>query len=334
MKKLTYITAFIFLAFNVFAIEDSNLKNNDHSFPDETYVSDDSVINKNQSSSKYLSLGKSLLAGNTDSLKSTAINTLTAEGIGVSKSFLEKFFPTVEISASFGDPSKPTAGILVVAPLSDIKDVKNTIFTQLSTFYNDNRTTVNIGLGYRRLEFNNKLLLGANLFYDHEFPYDHQRTSVGLEARTTAGEVNFNQYWGISGWKDGRNNLEERALGGTDIEIGIPLPYMNWAKFYARGFVWNSVDGVDDIKGNDLSFQARIKGLVVEAGHRTYNRLSDEEFIRVFYNINSESNEDNFEWFSESAYKLASMEKHRFDKVRRENLIVKQKRGALKVVTR
>ena len=334
LKKYTTIISVLFLTFSAFAIDEFHLKNNDNFFTDDGYVSDNRTPNKNQSSSKYFNLGKSLLAGNTDSLKGTAINALTAEGIGVSKSFLEKYFPTVEISANFGDPSKPTAGILVVAPLSDINDVQNTFFTQLSSFYTDNRTTINIGFGYRRLEFDNKLLLGANVFYDHEFPYDHQRTSVGLEARTTVGEVNFNQYWGISGWKDGRNGLEERALGGTDIEVGIPLPYMNWAKFYARSFVWNAVDGVNDIKGNDVSLQARMNGFIIEAGHRTYNTLSDEDFIRVSYNLNADKSDDDFQWFSETAYKLASMEKHRFDKVRRENLIVKQRRGALRVITR
>jgi hypothetical protein len=32
-------------------------------------------------------------------------------------------------------------------------------------------------------------------------------------------------------------------------------------------------------------------------------------------------------WFSERAYQLSSMEDRRYDKVRRENLIVKQKRN-------
>jgi hypothetical protein len=32
-------------------------------------------------------------------------------------------------------------------------------------------------------------------------------------------------------------------------------------------------------------------------------------------------------WFSETAYKLASMEDRRYEKVRRENLIIKQKKS-------
>ncbi len=286
---------------------------------------------------KLMDLGAKLATGDVDSLKTQGINLLSNEAVGVSKSFLQKYFPTVELWLGLGDPSKPTSGLLVVAPLSDPKDVKNTLFTQGSVYYFDNRTTVNLGLGYRRLEMDNKLLLGVNGFYDHEFPYDHGRTSVGLEARTTAGEVNFNQYWGVTGWRMGKSNYEERALGGTDLEVGVPLPYMNWAKVYVRGFIWDSVDGVKDVKGNDVSFRAQVPilpGLAIEAGHRTYTTMQDEDFLRVTYNVmDFNAAKPTQPWFSDSAYQLASMEDRRYEKVRRENLIIKQKRNGRFSVT-
>ena len=274
---------------------------------------------------------RSLIAGNGTDIETKVTQAIANEGVGVAKSFLEKYFPTVEISYNTGLYGKPTTGVLVVAPLSDRSDVKNTLFTQVSTFYTDNRTTVNLGLGYRRLEWDNKLLLGANLFYDHEFPYDHQRTSVGLEARTTVGEVNFNQYWGISGWQDGRGQFEERALGGTDLEVGVPLPYMNWVKFYARGFIWDRVDGVNDLKGHDLSLQATINGWSVSAGKRSFNGLTDNDFMQVSYNFMADKPTEKMEWFSSQAYQLASMEDRRYDKVRRENIIIKQTRSGNKI---
>ena len=274
---------------------------------------------------KLFNTARTLVAGNGSAdLETKVTNAIANEGVGVAKSFLQKYFPTVEISYSTGLYSKPTTGILVVAPLSDRNDTKNTIFTQVSTFYTDNRTTVNLGLGYRRLEFDNTLLLGVNLFYDHEFPYDHQRTSIGLEARTTVGEINFNQYWGISGWQNGRGQYDERALGGTDLEIGVPVPYMNWLTFYARGFVWDRVDGVNDLVGHDLSLKARINGWAVSAGKRSYNGLNDNDFIQVSYNFMADKPTKKMEWISDSAYKLASMEDRRYEKVRRENIIIKQ----------
>ena len=152
-------------------------------------------------------------------------------GVGVANIFFKSgcnIHLTVEIGFTAGLNGKPISSVLVLAPLSDPDDVKNTFFTQISTFYTDNRTTVNLGLGYRRLVYDNKILLGVNGFHDHEFPYDHQRTSIGLEARTTVGEINYNRYWGVSDWKDGRGGNEERALSGMDIEGGFPLPYFNW----------------------------------------------------------------------------------------------------------
>ena len=76
----------------------------------------------------------------------------------------------------------------MVAPLSDPDDIFNTYFTQGSVFYEDNRTTLNLGLGYRKLSDNKMLLTGINAFYDHEFPYDHGRTSIGFEARRRYGK--------------------------------------------------------------------------------------------------------------------------------------------------
>ncbi len=282
----------------------------------------------NSNTKELLNIGTMLAKGNIDAFKSQGIDFLSREAAGGVKSFLDKYFPTVEVNYSTGLYNKPTTGILVVAPLSDRNDVKNTIFTQISTFYTDNRTTVNLGLGYRRLEFDNKLLLGANVFYDHEFPYDHQRVSLGLEARTSVAEFNFNQYKGVSSWKEGRGQLEERALGGTDFEVGVPIPYMNWLKFYARAFVWDAVDGVDNIKGNDMSLQASINGWSVTAGKRSFNSLNDSDFIQIAYNFMEDKPSQKMEWFSDTAYKLASMEDRRYDKVRRENIIYKQKRGA------
>ena len=282
---------------------------------------------------QILSLGAKVAQNGVDALKTEASSSINAGATGITKSFLEKYFPTVEVQLDLLDKNKPTSSLLILAPLSDPNDVKNTFFTQDSIYHQDNRTTVNLGLGYRRLEMDNKLMLGVNAFYDHEFPYNNARTSIGLEARSTVGEINFNQYWGASGWRDGANGLQERALGGTDLEAGVPLPYVNWAKLYVRGFIWYGVDGVNDLKGNDVSLRAQVpilQGLTFEAGHRTFNDSTpSENFLKLSYNVmdllKAKSSES---WISESAYSIASMEEHRYDKVRRENIIVKQTRGA------
>jgi len=210
-------------------------------------------------------------------------------------------------------------------------------------FYQDNRTTLNLGLGYRKLSDNKLLLTGINAFYDHEFPYDHGRTSVGVEAaRTTVWEINANKYWATTKWKTGKSGLEERALDGYDIEAGIPLPYMNWATVFVKNFKWDSeVSGVKDTKGNDVQLRTYIPGITgleVQAGRTLYSDSTgtDESYINIFYNVTqlfTDKPRYSHQWISKDAYKLTSMEDRRFDKVRRTNAIVKQLKasGSIKV---
>lgn len=299
---------------------------------------------QDQKTKDLINFGQMLANNSAENLVDNAIGQsksyLNAEGVGVAKTFLQKYFPTVELQLDLFDHNKTQSGLLIVAPLSDPKDVKNTFFTQDSIYYKDGRTTVNLGLGYRRLELDNTLMLGINGFYDHEFPYDNSRTSIGLEARTTVGEVNFNQYWGMSGWRNAANSLQEKSLGGTDLEFGVPLPYMNWTKIYGRGFIWRGVDGADDLKGHDVSLRAQVPilpGLAIEGGRRNFNgNTPDENFLRIYYNVaDMSATKPSQPLFSDKAYSLESMESRRYDRVRRENLIVKQvKENTLTVITR
>jgi adhesin/invasin len=271
-----------------------------------------------------------------DKTKQDALNSASSLAVTKTKSYLETLFPTVEVSLGLGDPAKPTGGVLVVSPLSNPKDIYNTTFAQGSVFLNDNRQTVNIGLGHRILELDKKLILGINAFYDHEFPYDHQRTSVGFEARSSIGEINANKYWALTEWKKGRNNADERALSGQDIEGAIPLPYINWAKASVRHFRWDAYDNLPDLKGNDYSLRAEIPilpGFSIEAGRRDYKNKSDENFVRLTWSPKAPADTlKTPQLVSNEAYTLTSMEDRRYEKVRRENLIVKQKRGGVRVV--
>ena len=217
-----------------------------------------------------------------------------------------------------------------MAPLSDQKDIENTIFTQVSAFYKDNRTTLNAGLGYRRLVSDNTLMLGVNAFYDHEFPYDHGRYSIGLEARSTVGEINANMYQATTKWKSAKSGFEERALDGWDIEAGLPLPYMNWATVFVKRYNWDGVDGAKDLKGNDAQLRAYLPilpGLEIQAGRTFKDDDKDSNYFIATFNIaEAFSNKPNqqVQWFNDTAYKLESMEDRRYEKVRRKNIIVKQ----------
>ena len=263
-----------------------------------------------------------------DKLKSAAKEKLKNKAVGITTSYLEKYFDVFELSIDSPDDLS-SASILVVKGLSDPDDIKNTWFTQGSVFVNAGRATLNLGLGYRRLMADEKLLLGVNTFYDQEFPYRHGRASLGLEARTTVGEVNFNRYWATTGWQAGANNMKEHALGGVDLEIGMPLPYMNWATFYAKAFkFYSETPGVKDSIGNVLSFRAEvpvIPGFTIEAGQTQYS--SDEttnNFVKLEYDLIQAFKKEKTPLLTNYAYKVASMSDQRLKKVRRENKIYKQ----------
>lgn len=275
---------------------------------------------------------------NLNSVKSTIAGDLSDKGKEITQTYLERYFPTVELELDMLNGEKPTSSILILAPLSDPSDTINTFFTQDSIYYTDNRTTVNLGVGYRRLELDKKLLLGINAFYDHEFPYNHQRASIGLEARTTVGELNANFYESLTDWRDGRDGLEEHGLDGRDIEIGIPLPYINWAYFFAQAFQWDSeVAGVKDISGTNLTIRATppgLRGLEIEFGRTDYSTTSsntnrDANFFRINVNLTDwfKKSDNTVPLISSVAYQLGDMESKRYEKVRRTNLIYKQMKG-------
>jgi adhesin/invasin len=323
MKKYLFILPLILATSSVYAAWKSNSAD-----PEETPMNDATANDEDRSA--FIDLSKMVAAGDLEGAQSQVIEAATDQGVGFTKSFLEKYFPTVEISFSTKEGQKPTTGILVVAPLSDQKDIENTIFTQVSAFYTDNRTTLNAGLGYRRLVSDNTLMLGVNAFYDHEFPYDHGRYSIGLEARSTVGEINANMYQATTKWKTGKNGQQERALDGWDIEAGLPLPYMNWATVFVKRYEWSGEDGAKDAKGNDVQLRAYVPilpGLEIEAGRTFKDDDKDSNYFTASYNITeafSNKPEQPIQWFNDTAYKLESMEDRRYEKVRRNNIIVKQ----------
>ena len=245
---------------------------------------------------------------------------------------LGQLFPTSEVSLSSGTTNEVTGSILVIKPLSDINDNENILFTQGSLFLSDeSRETLNLGIGKRKLVNDDTLLIGANLFYDHELDYDHQRASVGIEAISSVGSFRLNQYYGLSGWTAGLDNVQEKALNGQDIEVGAPLPYLPWTNLYYRSFNWEGASGATDLEGDEISLEAKFSNFNVEVGKRSNDGVTeDEEFLKITYTCCNNSNSE--VGISDTAYNLTSVADQKFAKVRRQNLIVKQKEMELTVI--
>ena len=273
------------------------------------------------------------LSANAQDLKNKATNKITSELNKSLTSGLANIFPTAEVSLSSGKTQKVKGNILVVMPFSDIDDKKNVTFTQGSIYFSDNdQETLNLGIGQRRLLDNENLMLGANMFFDEEFTSRHRRASFGVEAITSVGSLRANQYYGLSGWKTVKG-IREKALDGHDMEVGAPLPYLPWTKAYYRTFEWEGASGVGDLKGDEMSLEANLPfGLNVEVGKRSNdNSTKDREFVSLTWRCCYKSDQQTF-GISDKAYSLTSVADQRFQKVRRQNLIVKQQDLALSII--
>ena len=258
----------------------------------------------------------------TNNVKSKFVNFLNQT--------LNETFPLSEFALSSGTSNEVTGSITLINPLTENQS-DNSFFQGSIFLSDDSRETINLGLARRNLIKEDTLLLGANLFYDHELDQNHKRTSLGLEAISSVGSLRYNRYWALSGKKTGVDNVIEEALDGKDLKISMPLPYLPTTNLNLRTFRWDGVDGTSDQKGDDISIKAEFSKIDLEVGKRSFNGdTEDQEFIRITYKC---CNNDNEKFrVSDKAYELISVENKRFVKVERENLIVKQKQMELSII--
>ena len=289
----------------------------------------DPIVNKGD-------ISKTTVGQTVDKLKKEGTQQL----YGNLQNYIQSSLARTEVSITAQQFNKPLFSILTTQPF--IQSGDTTWFYQGSIFRTEEegtmRNTVNFGTGLRELVYDKKIILGANIFYDHEFPYDHQRVGFGLEARTSVGEINANQYLKSSGIKTNKYGFYEQALDGRDIEVGTHMPYIPAWKFYAKYFRYDIPAG-SDLYGQEYSTEFKMPlGLTLVAGKKFYenNIKQNQGYITLSFNLafGKDPSNDIAQIITANAYDFQTMENHTLDKVRRENLIVKSVSGGLSVVTR
>ena len=246
------------------------------------------------------------------------------------ENFLDGNFKDTDFSIKSKEGNKPEIGILTFKPLNDTDDTLT--FFQGSFFTHDgDRETLNLGFGKRILSDDESFLFGLNAFYDHELDYDHQRASIGGEIKSSILELNTNHYFAISNEVTGKNSVKETVADGYDLEIGAHIPYMQSAKFYTKLFEYE-IPGGSDFEGIEYSSRIGIpnSGMNFEIGFKDYgnNSYEDQWFINLTFNL-SKINPDT-DLVSNEAFERVSMKDKKYDKVRRENIIVKSKAFSVK----
>lgn len=247
------------------------------------------------------------------------------------ESFLDGNFDDTDFSIKSTEGLKPQIGILTFKPLNDTD--QGLTFFQGSFFTHDggDRNTLNLGLGKRILSNDESVMFGLNAFYDHEIDYDHQRASIGGEIKSSILELSTNHYFAISNEVTGKNNIKEEVADGYDLEFGAHVPYIPTAKMYAKIFEYD-IPGGSDYEGVEYSSNIGIpnSGMNFEVGYKDYgnNGYEDQWFFNLTFSLNKMN--PNTSLVSDKAFERVSMKDKKYEKVRRENIIVKSKAFSVK----
>ena len=287
-----------------------------------------------------MSLGFSLSVSADDSeqIKSSLMSRMTSStgsfistGIGA---LLSPNFNTVEVSTNLkeGDSS---VDIGVLRAFGD--NPNSFIFNQINLNRFDNRTTLNLGLGYRMLNADETMMGGVNAFYDHEFPNDHKRNGVGFELISSVFETRVNTYNGTKGYIKDKSGTDSKVLDGRDMGFKVALPYFPGMMFGMNAVQWDGIDGLKDQKMRKYSLGGSLS-----------DNLS-LNYVRTDYKDATKKDTDsislNYTWafgqekhvrptlftFADNAYELKKLGAERYDLVKRENHLVKKKSGTLTV---
>ena len=224
---------------------------------------------------------------------------------------------------------KPSFSIMSVTEL--LKIDSGTVFNQTSLNTHDDDGTINIGLGARKLLNDNKILIGSNLFYDHQFDEGHKRTGVGVEAISSVFDIRGNYYNAISGSKT-TSEGSERALDGWDTQLDYHLPGEKDVNIFANLFRFeNSATGSTyEEKGTKLGANASLGNFIIEGGYLDDNQNNDAFFGSIKFVVKlgdqGENKTRNYLEYTDVSNKL-------YQPVKRENKIrvVKISKSGVKV---
>ena len=284
-----------------------------------------------------LGLSMSVSADDSEQIKSSlmsrmtsATNSYISSGIGA---MLSPNFDTVEVSTNLKEGDS-TVDIGVLKAYGD--NPNSFLFNQINLNRYDDRTTLNLGLGYRRLNDDETWMTGVNAFYDHEFPDDHKRNGVGFEVVSSVLESRVNIYNGTTGYKKDKSGTDSKALDGRDMGFKVALPYLPGMKFGMNAFAWEGIDGMKDKKGRKYTLGGNLSdNLSLNYVRTDYKdaatKDTDSINLKYTWNFGQKSTKPKLFDLSSTAYKLEKLGDERYSLVQRENRIVKKKSGVLTV---
>ena len=193
------------------------------------------------------------------------------------------------LSFQFQEGWKPLYSVETVQPLGHYDDKSRDVwFTQQRiSRASDIGTTLNVGVGYRRISKDDRRLYGAHLFYDHRFLRHHDRLSGGLEYMSGESEFRFNWYGSASDERilDANLHTLERVANGYTLEYGKTFKNARWARVYVEGYHWNQERQADKNGlrvGSELQLTPRVS---VDMGYNKPEHNSGGAYGKITFRL-------------------------------------------------
>ena len=193
------------------------------------------------------------------------------------------------LSFQFQEGWKPLYSVETVQPLGHYDDKSRDVwFTQQRiSRASDIGTTLNVGVGYRRISKDDRRLYGAHLFYDHRFLRHHDRLSGGLEYMSGESEFRFNWYGSASDERvlDANLHTLERVANGYTLEYGKTFKNARWARVYVEGYHWNQERQADKNGlrvGSELQLTPRVS---IDMGYNKPENNSGGAYGKITFRL-------------------------------------------------
>ena len=193
------------------------------------------------------------------------------------------------LSFQFQEGWKPLYSVETVQPLGHYDEKSRDVwFTQQRiSRASDIGTTLNVGVGYRRISKDDRRLYGAHLFYDHRFLRHHDRLSGGLEYMSGESEFRFNWYNSTSDERVLDTNLHtlERVANGYTLEYGKTFKNARWARVYVEGYHWNQERQADKNGlrvGSELQLTPRVS---IDMGYNKPEHNSGGAYGKITFRL-------------------------------------------------
>ena len=209
----------------------------------------------------------------TNSFISTIANELTGDLLNNER------VKYLELDVQVQENLKPTISLTNVNKLTE--DTTSAFFNQNTVSIHDNDQTVNFGLGYRNLLNDDKLMLGANLFFDYSFDNAHQRNGLGIEAISSVFSLRGNYYDATSGIQTVTETTTEEAMDGWDTRFDYHLPLSYNVSVFAGLFEFENSAGTLKVEGEKLGLAGNIGKTNFEAGYIDDNKIGDGAYVNI-----------------------------------------------------